>query len=173
MPNPIFVHPLTDDERQTVVCGLRSSTAFTVRRCQIVLASQRGETPMAIARQLSCGDQTVRNVIHAFNTIGVAALRKGSTVAHRLPHTAFSSTSIEHLVSILNRSPRTFGKETSLWTLDLLAEVCFNEGLTTRQVSGETIRATLQRAGIRWKRAKHGITSPDPAYTPKNTAATA
>ena len=34
----------------------------------------------------------------------------------------------------------------------------------------ETVRATLARLGIRWRRAKHWITSPDPAYAPKNSA---
>jgi transposase len=133
----------------------------------------RGQTSLAIAHQLSCGDQTVRNAIHAFNTNGLAALRKGSTVAHHLPHTALDVAGAEQLTSIIKRSPRTCGKETSLWTLDLLAEVCFTQGLTARRVSGETIRVTLQRLGIRWKRAKHWITSPDPAYTPKNIGATA
>jgi hypothetical protein len=43
---------------------------------------------------------------------------------------------------------------TSLWTLDLAAEVSFEEGLAPERVSGETIRATLARMGIRWLRAK-------------------
>jgi transposase len=137
------------------------------------LASARRDTPIAIARQLSCGDQTVRNAIHAFNIRGRAALQRGSTVAQHLPHTAFDATGLEQLKVIIKRSPRTFGKQSSVWTLDLLAEVCFAEGLTTRQVSGETIHATLQRLGIAWKRAKRWIRSPDPAYTPKKTAATA
>ena len=54
--------------------------------------------------------------------------------------------------------------------IDLLADVCFAEGLTARHVSGQTIRATLQRLGITWKRAKRWITSPDPAYTSKKTS---
>jgi hypothetical protein len=35
------VCPLTDDERDTVTTDLRSSDAFTLLRCQIVLASAR------------------------------------------------------------------------------------------------------------------------------------
>ena len=42
---------------------------------------------------------------------------------------------------------------TSIWTRDLVAEVWFEEGLTDCQVSGETIRATLKRMRITWKRA--------------------
>jgi len=173
MPNPIFVRPFTQDEQLAIENGLRSSNAFTCRRCQILLASARGDTPLAIAHQLSCGDQTVRNAIHAFNLRGRAALQRGSTVALHLPHTAFDAAGLEHLPILIKRSPRTFGKNTSVWTLELLAEVCCAEGLTPRQVSGETIRATLKRLGIAWKRAKRWIRSPDSAYTPKKSAATA
>jgi hypothetical protein len=44
----------------------------------------------------------------------------------------------------------------------MAAEVSFEEGLAEKRVSGETIRATLKRMGVRWQRAKHWITSPDP-----------
>jgi hypothetical protein len=60
-----------------------------------------------------------------------------------------------------------------VWTLPLAAEVSWEEGLTPTRVSGETIRATLQRLGIRWQRAKRWITSPDPAYARKKVRATA
>jgi winged helix-turn helix protein len=121
MPNPIFVRPLTADECLAIEYGLRSSDAFTLRRCQILLASARRDTPIAIARQLCCGDQTVRNAIHAFNIRGLAALQRGSTVAQHLPHTAFDATGLEQLKVLIKRSPRTFGKQSSVWTLDLLA----------------------------------------------------
>ena len=43
MKRPIFVRPLSDAERETLEAGLRSPDAFTLRRCQILLASSRGE----------------------------------------------------------------------------------------------------------------------------------
>ena len=76
------------------------------------------------------------------------------------------------LRDLLHRSPRDFGKPTSLWTLDLAAEVAFAEGLTARRVSGEAIRQALLRLGVGWKRAKTWITSPDPAYLRKKGRAT-
>jgi hypothetical protein len=48
----------------------------------------------------------------------------------------------------------------------MAAEVSFEEGLTKERVSGETVRATLARMGVRWQRAKHWITSPDPLGRP-------
>jgi hypothetical protein len=50
--------------------------------------------------------------------------------------------------------------------------VSFAQGLTPRLVSDEAIRVALRRLGVTWKRAKHWITSPDPAYARKKTDAT-
>ena len=172
MRPPIFVRPLTDAERERVETGLRSSDAFVLRRCQIVLASARGERAPAIAGHLGCDDQTVREAIHAFNARGLAALRPGS----RKPTTiraAFDLPGAERLRALLHQSPRAYGKPTSLWTLELAAEVSFAQGLTPTRVSAETIRTTLKRLGIGWRRAKRWIASPDPAYARKKVAATA
>jgi transposase len=172
MPRPIFVRPLTDDERQALQAGLRSADAFTLRRCQILLASAQGKRAAAIATDLHCDDQTVRNAIHDFNATGPAALARGSHVPHTTPHAAFDGPRLAQLPTVLHQHPRTFGKVTDLWTLDLLADVAFEQGLTPRRVSDETIRYALKRLGITWKRAKHWITSPDPQYAQKNTNAT-
>jgi hypothetical protein len=63
MRKPIFVRPLPDDERQALEEGLRSSDTFVLRRCLILLASNRGEHAARIARALGCNEQTVRNAI--------------------------------------------------------------------------------------------------------------
>jgi hypothetical protein len=78
----------------------------------------------------------------------------------------------EALRRMLHRSPREFGKDTSLWTMEMAAEISFEEGLTEERISGETVRATLSRMGVRWMRAKHWITSPDPLYERKKGGAT-
>jgi hypothetical protein len=67
----------------------------------------------------------------------------------------------------LHHKPRNFGKGTSLWTLELAAEVSFEEGLTEERITGESVRATLARMGVSWERAKRWITSPDPEYARK------
>jgi transposase len=172
MRRPIFVRALTDDERQQLEAGLRSSEAFVLRRCQIILASARGVWAPRIARNLGCDSQTVRNAIAAFNESGLACLRRGSTVPHTL-YPAFDAQQVEKLRALLHQSPRNFGKPTSLWTLELAAEVCFEQGITATRVTGETIRATLARLGIRWLRAKQWITSPDPQYARKKGRAIA
>jgi transposase len=162
----------TDAEREILEAGLHSSDAFVLRRCQIVLESAECKRVPEIAGHLHCHADTVRNAIHAFNATGVAALQAGTSRPHTI-HAAFDGLQAEGLRAVLHQSPRMFGKPTSLWTLELAAEVSFEQGLTPAQVSGETIRATLARLGIRWQRAKHWITSPDPEYTRKKALATA
>ncbi len=166
MRPPIFVRALSDEEREGLVAGLRSPDAFVLRRCQILLASARGKIAREIAADLGCDGQTVRTAIHAFNTKGLACLAHWSSRPHTI-RPAFAAEQAERLRAVLHQSPRRFGKPTSVWTLPFAAEVSFEQGITPERVSGETVRATLARLGVRWKRAKEWITSPDPASARK------
>ena len=169
---PLSVRPLTDVERQVLQDSLRSPDAFVLRRAQIVLASAAGERSGQIAPRVGFTTQGVRDVIHAFNARGREVLRPG---AHHpgVVRSAVDTPRALALRDLLHQSPRLFHKPTSVWTLELAAEVSFAEGLTPTCVSGETIRATLERLGIRWQRAKQWITSPDPEYARKKGRATA
>ena len=172
MKTPIFVRALTESEQARLKTGLRAKDNFEIRRSQIVLASARRETARRIARTLGCDDQTVRNVIKGFNVNGLEILKAGSHRPHKISAT-FTAETVEPLKDILHQSPRHFGKETSVWTLALLAEVSYSEGVAERLVSSETIRITLKRLDIAWKRAKHWINSPDPADALKKNSGTA
>ena len=169
MRKPIFIRRLTDDEREKIQAGLRSSDAFVLRRCQILLASSRGQRAPAIASQLGCNDQTVRNVLHSFNASGLAVLQEVSSRPHQL-RTTFSEEGCQQLKDLLHRSPRDFGRDRGTWTLELAAQVSFEQGIIDDEVSTETIRRALKRLKTNWKRAKHWITSPDPQYLLKKTA---
>ena len=103
---------------------------------------------------------------------GLKALEEGSTRPHTI-HAAFDPPAAEKLRALLHQSPRAYGKPSSLWTLQLAAEVSFQEHLVSRRVSREAVRRTLARMGIRWKRAKHWITSPDEEYERKKALGTA
>jgi transposase len=166
MKPPIFVRTFSKEEREALEAGLRSSDAFVLRRCQILLASSRGERAPRIAENLGCGSQTVRNAIHDFNERGLGALRAGSSRPKEV-HAAFDEGGAESLRQMLHHRPSEFGKEGTFWTLSMAAEVSFEEGITERRVTGETIRATLSRLGVRWERAKRWMESPDPAYARK------
>jgi transposase len=163
---------LSDGERRRLQAGLRSSDAFVLRRCQIVLASARGERAPAIARAVGCSVQTVHTALRAWAARGPASLAKRSS-RPRTIRPAFSAAGTERLRALLHQTPRAFNKPTSTWTLDLAAEVSCEQGLTPERVTGETVRATLARLGLRWQRAKRWLTSPDPEYARKKGSATA
>jgi transposase len=168
----LFVRELSDTERRTLQAGLRSREAFTLRRAQILLASAQGQRPALIASRLGCAVGTVRNTIHAFEKEGADCLgekKRGPKDAQPILDEAKAGP----LKGILHQSPRRFGKAQSTWTLDLLADVAFEQELTPRRLSHETVRQAVKRLGSGWKRAKQWITSPDPAYARKKKRGTA
>ena len=139
----------------------------------MLLASASRHLASKIAENLGCGSQTVRNAIHDFNERGMAALVAGSSVPKQV-HAAFDEAEGRVPTADAPPLPREFGKESSLWTLEMVAEVTFEEGLTERRVRGETIRATLSRLlGVSWKRAKRWISSPIPNTNEKKEARSA
>src|SRR5437763_6242187 len=111
MKPPLFVRPPTAAERQALASGLRSSDAFTLRRCQILLASHQGQRPSRIAAALGCTAQTVRDAINAFHAEGTACLRAKSKDPKTV-HAAWPKARDADLRALLHRSPRTFGKLT-------------------------------------------------------------
>ncbi len=158
MKAPIFVRSLTEEEYQQLKAGLRSSEAFVLRRCQILLASARGERARIIAEQVGCDDETVRNVIKGFNRSGLSVLHPGSRRPHRLRQ-KLSPDVLPRLEVLLHRRPEDFGKDLQRWSLPLLAQVCLEQGLIAEPVSGETIRQAILQLGHNWKRVKHWISS--------------
>lgn len=146
--------------------GLRCSDAFTMRRSQILLASREGKTPQHIGSELRCSDQCVREAIHAFHNEGLSCLTAKSHATHT-DQSAMDERGRERLREIMHHSPRHFGQESSLWTLEGLAEASYSEGITDRQVSTDTIRRSLKKLGENWKRAKKRISSSDLKYEVK------
>jgi transposase len=172
MKPPIYVRTLTDEERTQLEAERRGADAFRVRRAQIILASARGLSAKPIAQMVGGTVQTVRNVIHALNTTGLACVPKQSTRPKTVEPT-LDATHCDRLQHLLHQSPRLYGKPTGVWTLALAAAVCYEQGVTARLMSEETIRRALTRLATNWKRAKHWITSPDPHYARKKSGAIA
>src|ERR1051325_3718281 len=128
MKPPLFVRELSDAERRELQAGLRSREAFTLRRAQILLASAEGQRPVRIAAQVGCAVGTVHNTLHAFEKEGTGCLgekKRGPKDARPI----LDEAKTDPLRGILHQSPRRFGKAQSTWTLDLLAEVAFEQEL--------------------------------------------
>jgi transposase len=166
------IRTITPEERQVIEHGLRSASAFTVRRSQILLMSaDEGLTPGEIGAGLRCSDQGVRDALRAFEREGVNSIAMKSR-ARQTPQATFDANGRQWLTEVVKQSPRTFGYETSLWTLKLLAQFAHREGWSTGIVRPETVGRALREAGINWRRAKQRITSPDEHYAVKKNDAT-
>jgi DNA-binding CsgD family transcriptional regulator len=83
MKPPMYVRPLSPAEQSHLEVGLRSSDAFTLRRCQILLASAHGQRPAQIAQHLGCAVQSVRNALRAFHARGLTCVQAQSRRPHR------------------------------------------------------------------------------------------
>jgi transposase len=169
MKSKLFAPTLPADCRQRLQRALRSRAAFTVRRAQLLLASADGACAAQIAQRFGCTAATVRNALHAYARLGLACLHPRSCRPHSA-HPLLDQRFTEPLKQLLHQSPRLFGHTTSLWTLKLVAQTCHAKGWTPRVLSREAIRQALKRLGLHWRRAKHWITSPDPAYQRKKQA---
>ena len=168
----LYVRNLTNEERQAIKAGLRSSSAFTVRRCQILLMSSTEQLkPKEIGQRLHCSDQCVRDALRAFEQEGLGCLKEKSRARHS-PQASFDEVGRSWLKDVIRQSPRSFGYERSLWTLDLLAHLAYREGYLEQLVNPETVSRALAREKISWKRAKKRINSPDELYSVKKSAAT-
>lgn len=171
MTPPLLVRPLTAEEQSALRCGLKSADGFTVRRCRLLLASAAGDGPAAAGGAVGLSAQSARNAIRAFHAEGLACLARKPPVP-KAPAAAWDRTRDGELKGLLHQSPRALGKPTGLWTLALVAEVCHAKGWTSRELTPEGVRAVLKRSGIRWKRAKHWLTSPGPDYAAKKRRGT-
>ena len=76
MADPVRARRLSDHEGQTLTQIVRRGrgSSIRVRRATMILASASGTPVAAIARLVAADEDTVRDVIHAFNAKGLAAL---------------------------------------------------------------------------------------------------
>ena len=131
--------------------SLDSPSAFTQRRCRVLLANAEGRTAAKIAALLGCAQQTVLNALNAFAAEGLDCLVEKSHCPKRRRE-LIAPSSAEQIRAIVRRHPREFGKSTRRWTYATVAEVAHEQGLSERAVSEETIRQVVLRLGMDWKR---------------------
>ncbi len=76
MAQPVRVRGLTEQEGQKLQHIVRrgSTSSVRFRRAMMLLASAGGNTVPVIARLVQADEDTVRDVIHKFNEIGLACL---------------------------------------------------------------------------------------------------
>lgn len=109
----LYVRELTTEEKQALEKGLRSNSAFTVRRCQMLLGNAKGLEAQQIAERLQCNDETVQAAIHSFEREGLACLHEKSHRPQSISF-SFSQEALARLPDMVATTPRAHGQAYSL-----------------------------------------------------------
>src|SRR5687767_9175193 len=159
----VFVRALEPAEAQRLVKMTRTAKdRVRLRRAGIVLASVQGRSAADAAAMFAATTQYAREVIHAFNEQGFAALDpKWSGGRPR----RFGPAAREIVCRVAKTPPRQLGRPFTTWSLSKLVE---HLGTHHRIViSTETVRAILRDAGINWQATKTWKCSRDPDFGAK------
>ena len=158
MAQPVRARRLTDEEglrlQQIVRRGKHGS--IRVRRAMIIMASASGTLVPAISRLVAADEDTVRDVIHAFNAKGLAALdpRWAGGRPRRI-----SDEDIEVIVEAATTRPEKLGLPFTRWSLRKLADHLASAGV---RIGRERLRQLLYARGISFQRTRTWKESADP-----------
>lgn len=133
--------------------GLKSSKAFTHRRCQILIGSAEGKSVKDLSRSLYCSDQCVRDAILNFNKYGLKSIYEKENTRNKTSRT-FNDNAIGNLQKIILHSPSYYGFKDETWTLAMLVNVCYNEKIIERKISSRMMGYVLKKIGVNWKNIK-------------------
>ena len=134
------------------------------RRVKVIDLSGQGVAVAELARLFDLSPATVRSYIHAFNAGGLDGLRPGYGQGRPLT----VEWTNDQWLDILAQAPcELAGLDTAArnWTQRLLQTYLAVYHQIT--LSQSALSISLRRAGIRWRRAKLRVHSPDPLYVVK------
>jgi transposase len=158
MAEPVRARRLTDQEGQRLQQIVRRGRhgSIRVRRAMIIMASASGTPAPAIARLVAADQDTVRDVIHAFNAKGLAAL--DPQWAGGRPR-LISDDAVQVIVTTATTRPEKLGQPFTRWSIRKLAAHLAAHGTT---VSRERLRQLLHQHGISFQRTRTWKESADP-----------
>jgi transposase len=179
MPKLLRARPARDaveEHRVRKSAGSRHAPGDWIQRARMVVRSWAGLRTSAIAAELRCHPQTVRERLRRFNAEGVDGLgdRPGAGRKPRLTEAERSA-----LVALARSTPPgqpQRWRDGSLepederpqaaahWTLDRLVAAAGEQGLSIRR---SQIRRILLKEGVPWRGVRSWGTSTDPAFAPK------
>jgi transposase len=160
VPEPVRARRLSDEEgrrlQQIVRRGKHGSVRM--RRAMIIMASASGTLVPAIARLVAADEDTVRDVIHAFNQKGLAAL--DPQWAGGRPR-LISDGDIDVIVAAATTRPEKLGQPFTHWSMRKLAGYLAGRPEPVR-IGRERLRQLLHARGISFQRTRTWKESTDP-----------
>lgn len=177
MPKLVQARPPQDaTEARTIrqVAASRHAPADWIRRAQMIERSWAGRRTTAIAAELGCHPQTVRDRIARFNAEGLDGLgdRPGRGRHPRLTEEERSRVIVLVATDPPGRLVRQADgalaaaaeDEPAQWSLDALTAAAQAAGI---QIKRSHVRRLLVAEGVRWRRPHSWATSADPEFVPK------
>ncbi|WP_461125010.1 IS630 family transposase [Saccharothrix stipae] len=135
-----------------------------MRRAIVVLMSAQGQAVPDITSLMQVSADYVRDVIHAFNERGFAALDPKWSGGR--PRTIGEAVR-ERICLIARTSPASWGITAfSTWSLAKLRDHLLDRG-TVATISRETLRRILHAGGVSWQSTSTWKTSTDPDFMVK------
>jgi transposase len=161
MGEPVRARRLTDDEgrrlQQIVRRGKHGS--IRVRRALIIMASASGTPVTAIARLVAAHEDTVRDVVHSFNEIGLRAL--DPNWAGGRPR-RISEDDESYIVATARVRPKKLGRPFTHWSIRKLADYLATNPNRRVYLGRERLRQLLRRNDISFQRTRTWKESSDP-----------
>ena len=158
---PVRARRLSDTEGQTLLRIVRRGKQDTVRyrRALIVMASASATAVPAIARLVAAHEDTVRDVIHAFNASGLQAL--DPRWAGGRPRLS-SPEEVSFIVATAKTRPERLGRPFTHWSIRKLAGYLAEDGVRVVRISRERLRVILREQNITFQRTRTWKESRDP-----------
>jgi transposase len=155
------VRRLTDQEGQRLQQIMRrgSTSSVRFRRAMMLLASAGGNRVPVIAQLVQADEDTVRDVIHRFNDIGLACL--DPQWAGGRPR-LLSPDDEDFVVATAITRPTKLGQPFTRWSLRKLVAYLRKVHGRVIRIGREALRCLLTRRGVTFQRTKTWKESPDP-----------
>jgi transposase len=161
MSEPVRARRLSDDEgrrlQQIVRRGKHES--IRVRRALIIMASASGTPVPGIARLVAAHEDTVRDVIHRFNQIGLRAL--DPNWAGGRPR-RISADDEAFIVAAAAARPTSLGRPFTHWSVRKLAAYLADNPVRRVLLGRERLRQLLRGNDISFQRTRTWKESHDP-----------
>jgi transposase len=161
MAEPVRARRLSDQEGQRLQQIVRRGKhgSIRVRRAMIIMASASGTPVAAIARLVAADEDTVRDVVHAFNEKGLAAL--DPQWAGGRPR-LISDATVQFIVTTATTRPEKLGLPFTCWSLRKLAACLAAHPSCPVRIGRERLRQILHERRISFQRTRTWKESADP-----------
>jgi transposase len=178
MPKLLHARAAQDEaeERQIrKLAGSRHAPGDWIRRARMIVLSWEGKRTAAIATELGCHVQTVRERLARFNADGLDGLGDRSGGGRKRRRLTEGERS--HIIALVGKDPpgRLVTDEAGTlvaadeaaaahWTLHALTTAAQEAGI---QVARSQVRRIFVAEGVRWRQPRSWATSTDPEFSPK------